>query len=118
MTYYDEAIKTKNTCTRLINDLKHQISNEHRDKTGLRWIFSKCGDRSMWFYTDCYYGYYGSSSVSSNNSNELGLELAETLSLLKSQIIQKTIERLEHKIKEAIKKAQEEAKTILNELGE
>jgi hypothetical protein len=41
MSKYEEAVKTKQLCKKLINDFKNQNPTpKDRDKTGLRWRFS------------------------------------------------------------------------------
>ena len=113
MSNYEHALKIKKSLTNVIRDLEQQVTTAHRDKTGLRWQFKGCGDRCMTFATDCYTGTYGSSSVSSCNSDDLGREIAETLVELKSVIIERTIARAKKKIADACELARTEAEGIL-----
>jgi len=78
MSKYEEAVKTKQLCKKLINDFKNQNPTpKDRDKTGLRWRFSGIKKnenlfKEMLFNTNMYHGYYGSSSCTDDGSEEAG----------------------------------------------
>ena len=113
MSKYETAISVKQKNDRMIQQLNNQICDGRRDKTGLDWYFSKQGDRQMVFITDMYHGYYGSSSVSSDRSEDVGKEIAKTLTQLVRTIVQNTVDRLEKETKQALFDAKAEAEQII-----
>jgi len=117
VSHYENAIKIKSEMSRVIASLEQQVTTSQRDKTGLRWQFVKIGERYMQFFTDCYAGNYGSSSVSNMNSEALGKEIAKTLTQLKCEIIRIAIERCKKQIADAAALAADEARKVLDEVS-
>lgn len=118
MSKYDNALAIKRRNDLLAEKLENQRSNSHRDKTGLRWRFQSRSAREMIFTTHCYHGYYGDSSAASDDSDELGAELAITLTELKEEIVSRTLLRLSRQTREAMVAAREEAESILTSIPE
>ena len=109
MSKYENYINKKKETDSIIYSLSHFLDNDKK-------IDKKYFNLKEDYLEYLSWGEYGNSSSYSVKSKELNSQLKRTIELNRTHLIKQTIERLNKELDELKKLAQDEAKSILEEV--